>query len=54
MFNELSPTIVLPSSRQVAAEHGGPLAWRLALPLIGSASVGLWILIGKTVAFLIA
>lgn len=53
MFDELSATIVLPDSWQTASEHRGPLAWRLAIPLIGSASVGLWLLIGKVVAFLI-
>ena len=54
MFDELSPTIALPRSRQDAAKHGSPLTWRLALPLIGGASAGLWILIGKAVAFLVA
>ena len=54
MFNEISPTIALPAARQAAAEQGSPLAWRLAIPLIGGASVALWVLIGKAVALLIA
>ncbi len=54
MFDELSPTIVLPCSRQDAAEHDSPISWRLALPLIGGASAGLWILVGKALAFLVA
>ncbi len=54
MFNEVSSTIALPAAKHAAAEHDGPLAWRLAIPLIGGASVGLWIIIGKAIALLMA
>ena len=52
MLAELSPGVVLPSSRQVAAKHSDPLALRFAIPLIGSVSAGLWILMGKAVMLL--
>ncbi len=54
MFNQVSSTIALPSAQQAAAEHDGPIAWRLAIPLIGGASLALWVLIGKAIALLIA
>ncbi len=54
MFNEISSTIALPTARQAAAEHDNPLAWRLAIPLIGGASAALWVLIGKAIALVIA
>lgn len=53
MLVELSPTAALPSSRQDADERGGALAWRLAIPLIGGASAGLWLLVGKAAALLV-
>lgn len=54
MLDELSPAIALSNARHAAAEQSAPIAWRLALPLIGSASAVLWFLVGKAVAFLVA
>lgn len=54
MFKELAPAITLPASRLSTAEDAGPLGWRLAAPLIVSASIGLWLLVGKAVALIVA
>ncbi len=38
-----------PSACPADTETDPPLAWRLAIPLIGGVSIGLWVLIGKAV-----
>ncbi len=52
MVNELAPTITFASARPSTSARGGPLSWRLAAPLIGTASIGLWMLVGKAVLLL--
>ena len=52
MVHEHSPALVLPRLRHEAAAPARPLAWRLALPLIASASAGLWLLLAKAIACL--
>ncbi len=54
MFDKLTTTITLPVARSSAAEIQDTIGWRFAAPLIGSASIGLWMLVGKALAFLIA
>ena len=54
MLNELSSAISLPNFRTVAANSDRPLPSRIAFPLIGCVSVGLWLLIGKAVMLLVA
>jgi hypothetical protein len=54
MLDELAPAITFPMARPGAAKRSGPLGWRLAAPLIGSASIVLWMLIGKAIMLLIA
>lgn len=52
MLAELSSSVTLPRAPQAAAERSNPLAWRLAIPLIGSVSAGLWVLAAKVVMVL--
>ena len=54
MLNELSPVLAFPSAPSRPAGRRGPIAWRLAIPVIGGASIGLWVLVGKAVLLLVA
>jgi len=55
MFDELASAIAFQSARPSnATEIATPLVWRLAAPLIGSTSIGLWMLVGKVLTILVA
>lgn len=55
MFDELTATITFRSGyASAAAESTAPLGWRIAAPLIGSVSIGLWMLVEKALAVLVA
>lgn len=55
MFDELAPAITFsPVHPNGAIRNAAPLGWRLAAPLIGSASIGLWMLVGKVLTALVA
>lgn len=54
MFEDYILSTVFSSTKPRAAASSAPLGWRYAVPLIGSASIGLWALIGKAFALLVA
>ena len=59
MLDELATTVTVPAATIPAARPradcgGRPLSWRLAAPLIGSASIGLWMLLGRAITLLLA
>jgi hypothetical protein len=54
MPDGLAPALSLSMPHAAAAERGAPLTWRLAIPLIGGTSVGLWVLIARALHALLA
>lgn len=52
MATEISPTNALSNIQSQAPARTEVLSWRVALSLIVNVSVGMWLVIGKTVLLL--